>query len=80
MVILAPVTKVRDKKLLIQFGKYLKVIRLENGLTQEDLANDADIPINQIGRIERGQVNPSLSTLSAISKALKIKLRDLVDF
>ncbi len=49
-------------------------------LSQEDLANDADIPINQVGRIERGEINPSLSTLHAISKALSIPMQDLMNF
>lgn len=53
---------------------------MERGLSQEDLANDADIPINQIGRIERGEVNPSLSTLDAIAKAVDLKLHDLLNF
>lgn len=49
-------------------------------LTQEQLANDANIPINQIGRIERGEINPTLSTLKAISEALKIPLKSMFDF
>jgi transcriptional regulator with XRE-family HTH domain len=53
---------------------------MESNLSQEQLANDADIPINQIGRIERGEVNASLSTLDAISKALRMPLTELVDF
>lgn len=73
-------TKVRNNRLIIQFGKHLKSIRLEKGLSQEDLANDADIPINQIGRIERGEVNPSLSTLEAIAKAVDLKLHELLNF
>jgi transcriptional regulator with XRE-family HTH domain len=72
-------TKVRDSKLIVQFGKSLKKLREERGLSQEDLANDADIPINQIGRIERGEINPSLSTLYSISKALKLKLVELLE-
>ena len=60
------VTKVRDKKLIQNFGKHLKIVRMEKGLSQENLANDADIPINQIGRIERGEINPSLSTINSI--------------
>lgn len=73
-------TRVRDKKLLAQFGKHLKRVRVEKGLSQEELANDADIPINQIGRIERAEINPTLSTLSSIAKAVKMSLRELVDF
>jgi transcriptional regulator with XRE-family HTH domain len=72
-------TKVRDSKLIVQFGKSLKKLREAKGLSQEDLANDADIPINQIGRIERGEINASLSTLSSISKALKLKLAELLE-
>lgn len=74
------VTKVRDKKLIRNFGKHLKIVRMEKGLSQENLANDADIPINQIGRIERGEINPSLSTINSIAKALNIKLYDLMKF
>jgi transcriptional regulator with XRE-family HTH domain len=74
------VTKVRNKKLIIQFGKHLRKIRMAKNLSQEDLAIDADIPINQIGRIERGEVNASLSTLDAIARALGINLSELVDF
>jgi transcriptional regulator with XRE-family HTH domain len=74
------VTKVRNKKLLNQFGIHLRKVRIENSLSQEQLANDADIPINQIGRIERGEVNPSLSTLEAIAKALNLKLPELLNF
>ena len=72
-------TKVRDTKLLAQFGKHLRKLRHARRLSQADLANDADIPINQVGRIERGEINPSLSTLYSIATALKLKLRDLMD-
>lgn len=73
-------TRIRDQKLITKFGKYLLKLRTQSNLSQEDLANDADIPINQIGRIERGEVNPSLSTLNAIARALNIKLSKLLDF
>ena len=33
------------------------VLRHERGLSQEELANLADIPLAQIGRIERGKIN-----------------------
>ncbi|MFM8913325.1 MAG: helix-turn-helix domain-containing protein, partial [Flammeovirgaceae bacterium] len=67
-------------KLIETFGIHLKSIRTERGLSQEELANDADIPINQIGRIERGEVNPSLSTLYSIASALNLKLPELLKF
>jgi transcriptional regulator with XRE-family HTH domain len=74
------VTKVRNKKVIENFGMHLKMLRTGRNLSQEDLANDADIPINQIGRIERGEVNPSLSTLYSIATALSMKLHELLKF
>lgn len=71
---------IRNKKLLQRFGYHLRELRQAAGLTQEELANDADIPINQVGRIERGEINPTLSTLYALSEALKKRLPELLNF
>ena len=68
---------VKDEALLKAFGKNLKKLREDRELSQEALANDADIPINQVGRIERGEINTTISTANAIAKALKISLSDL---
>ena len=48
--------------------------------TIEELANKADIEISQVHRIESGNINTTLSTLSALAKALSIPLKSLVDF
>jgi transcriptional regulator with XRE-family HTH domain len=73
-------TKIRDIELLKSFGQNLKKIRENKNLSQEELAYRSDIPINQVGRIERGQVNTTISTLNSIAKALDIQLKDLLDF
>ena len=59
------------------FGKSLRKLRRSKKLSQENLANDADIPINQVGRIERGEIATSLSTLYKLAKALDVEVRDL---
>jgi len=74
------VTRIRNIKLLKRFGKRLRELRIENNLSQEDLANEAEVPISQIGRIERGEINATLSTLNALCIALKMSLSDLLDF
>jgi transcriptional regulator with XRE-family HTH domain len=74
------VTKIRDKSFIKAFGINLRRIRIEQGLSQEDLAYAADIPINQIGRIERGEVNTTISSILVISRALKISHKDLLNF
>ncbi|QCR24505.1 helix-turn-helix domain-containing protein [Pontibacter sp. SGAir0037] len=65
-------TKVRDSELLERFGRHLRGIRLEKGLSQEEVAYQADIPVNQVGRIERGEVNTTVSTLFALARALEV--------
>ena len=72
--------KIRNEKLLEQFGLHLKETREKKGLTQEALAMEADIPISQIGRIERGEINTTLSTLDALARAMKMSLKDLMNF
>lgn len=52
---------------------------MSKNMSQEDLAYTADIPVNQIGRIERGEINTTISTLKVIADALKVKLTELVD-
>ena len=58
-------------------GEKIRHIRTELNLSQESLSFDADIPRNQVGRIERGEISTTITTLSKICKALKIELRDL---
>lgn len=70
----------RDNKLLKRFGKHIRELRVAQNLSQEGLANEAEIPISQIGRIERGEVNPTLSTINALSLALKAPLKKIMDF
>ena len=58
-------------------GEKIRQRRTELNLSQESLSFDADIPRNQVGRIERGEISTTITTLSKICKALKIELRDL---
>lgn len=61
-----------EKLFLEKFGNNIKKIRSSKNLSQEMLANDANIPINQIGRIERAEIATSLSTIFKIAKALEV--------
>ena len=73
-------TKVRDEKMLLEFGRHLARVRRRMGKTQRQLAYDSDIPISQVSRIDRGLVNPTLSTLYSIASSLRIPLKELVDW
>lgn len=69
-----------DKEILKKVGARIKFLREQKGLSQFDLATEAEIPKNQIGRIERFEINTSLVTLNRIAKALKIDLGELLGF
>ena len=71
---------VKNKEFISAFGVNLKYLRKEAGLSQEDLANDADIPLSQVGRIERGEVNTTISTVFVLAIALKVEITDLFKF
>ncbi|QLG45404.1 helix-turn-helix domain-containing protein [Costertonia aggregata] len=68
-----------DKAFLIAFGKNLRKLRKEKGYTQEELANELDIEISQISRIERGIINTSIVNANSIASVLKIKITELFD-
>lgn len=71
---------VKNKEFISAFGENLKRLRNEAGLSQENLANDADIPLSQVGRIERGEVNTTISTVFVLAIALKVEITDLFKF
>ena len=62
-----------------KIGKRIRELRLERGLTQEQLAFDAQIDLTYIGGIERGRRNPSLLVLTRIAASLQAHPRDLFD-
>jgi len=70
----------RDEKFLKKFGTNLKRIRESKNISQLNLANELGTSQSHIWKIETGIVDPSLSRLSAIAKALKVPLKELFDF
>lgn len=70
----------RDQKFINKFGQRLREIRKAKKISQERLALDTGFELSQIGRIERGTVNTSISHVAAIAKALKVKPEELFQF
>lgn len=61
-----------------KFAERIKNRRLELGISQEELSDKVNCHINHLGKIERGQVDPSLSIMYKIAKALTVDLKDLI--
>ena len=78
--IFAFVRKEVNTKLIKSLGNNLKKIRKDKKVSQETLSYDANIPLSQIGRIERGEINTTVDTIFKIAKALEIEPKDLFDF
>lgn len=57
---------------IYSIGKNIRKYRLAKGLHQDDLAEMADLSVNYIGMIERGQKIPSLESFINIVNALDV--------
>lgn len=67
----------RNKQVLLKFGHHLRSIRLAKGFSQEELCFRAGLSKNQIGNIERGEVNVTLTSVVAIANALDMDISGL---
>ena len=63
--------------ILKQFGKKVRDSRKAQGLSQEELAEKADLHYTYVGGVERGERNLSLKSIERIASALKIDIRGL---
>lgn len=59
------------------FGAVLRELRLQRSLTQEQLADEADLDRTFISYLEHAHRSPSLDTMLAISRGLRIPLAQL---
>jgi transcriptional regulator with XRE-family HTH domain len=60
-------------------GETVRAGRKEAGLSQEKLAENAELSTVFISRVERGKESPSVDNLVKIARALGVRVRDLVD-
>jgi transcriptional regulator with XRE-family HTH domain len=68
-----------EAKLLKTFGRSIRRLRKQRGLSQEDLAEKSGMSRNYISDIERGVRNPGLLALVDLARALRVPLRELVE-
>ena len=54
----------------LEIGKRIRDLRKQNGLTQQELADRAELTKGFISQLERGQVTPSLPTLFDLVECL----------
>lgn len=66
----------RDRT-LIAFGRNVARIRNAQGLSQDKVAETADLDRTYLSGIERGVRNPGIKSVLRIAKALKTPVADL---
>lgn len=57
-------------------GRNVRNIRVSKGLSMENLANEANMEFRQLGRIERGEINTTITSLYKLAEALKVSIND----
>lgn len=64
------------EKLNKKFGKHLKTLREQKGISSAELSRRTFIDKPHITRLEKGGTNPTLYTLSILCEALEISIED----
>ena len=62
-----------------RFIMRLKQLRANRGITQEALAKKAGLSRVYVARLETGKQDPTLTTLTKLAKALKVKVGRLLE-
>ncbi len=66
-----------DPRILL--GETVRELRLERKLSQEELAELANLHRNYVGGVERGERNVGLLNIVALARALRVKPGKLLD-
>lgn len=62
----------------IKLGQNLKKIRTKKDMSQGDIARALDVSRGYVSNIENGKLNPTLSTIAKLAKALDISTDQLL--
>jgi transcriptional regulator with XRE-family HTH domain len=69
-----------NNELTKNFGTRLAFIRIKKSMTQEQLAEAAEISTDFLSLIERGLRAPSFLTLERLARALGVEVKELFIF
>ena len=72
--------QVKNPSKVKAFGMHLRRLREAEGLSQQNLADAADLAKITIQRIENAKYSATIDVLVSIAGALKISLSELVEF
>ena len=67
-----------DEDVQIRFGRRLRQIRKQAGVSQEKLGAEAGLARNFISMVETGERNVTLATVEKLARALGCRMADLM--
>jgi transcriptional regulator with XRE-family HTH domain len=62
---------------VVYIGDRLKSLRIEQALTQAELAEKAGVALNTVARLERNETEPHMPTARKLAAALGVHPREL---
>jgi transcriptional regulator with XRE-family HTH domain len=62
---------------VVKIGKNLRAKRVEKFMSQAELAEESGLSEAHVGRIERDEVEPHLSTIRKLAQALGVEPQEL---
>jgi len=68
----------KDLEAMKAFGKKIRILRIMKDYTIEQFANEIGLHASQLSRIERGETNVTISTITFLAKAFDVKPADLL--
>lgn len=65
---------------MIDIGNNIKKFRELKDLTREQIASELNMSLSNYSKIERGEIDPTLSRIEQIAETLQIDLAQLLNF
>ena len=72
-------TLLRMASLQVKFGRAVRALRAKAGYSQESFADAIGVHRTSMGKLERGDGNPTLDTIATIAKGLDLSLSELFE-
>jgi transcriptional regulator with XRE-family HTH domain len=70
--------RIQHDAIVERFGLKLKELRLSRGMSQGDLASQAQVTTNYISRLEKGGAAPGIDLVARLAVALGVQIADLL--
>ena len=71
---------ISEEEYIASLGTFIRQIREQKKISQQNLADTCNLPKSTIGRIERAEINTTIRTLVRIANALELEPYKLLQF